>query len=91
MRGRLFAFVQTGCRVALFLSIFVASVLAGMFALRHIDDRAGVPVLADVWAALRGRPFGTSSPADEGPESLCVLSGGDELLASDALDHATSP
>lgn len=106
VRGRVFAFVQTGCRVTLFLSVFTTSVLvgvggshevrlgglavavstsrvillvtgiatavAGAFALRHIDDRSGVPVLADLWAALRGRAVarpeppepGTSSPSD---------------------------
>ncbi|HEY7596179.1 MAG TPA: MFS transporter [Actinophytocola sp.] len=89
VRGRVFAFVQTGARVVLLASIFVSSVLvgiggshwvrlgdvafsvstarvillavgiamatAGALTLRQIDDRAGVPLLADLRAALRGR------------------------------------
>jgi len=33
-------------------------VLVGRLALRQMDDRAGVPVRADVWRALRRRPLG---------------------------------
>lgn len=106
VRGRVFAFVQAGCRFTLFLSLFTASVLvgvggshwvrlggwdfsvsmsrvillvtgiatvvAGRFALRRIDDRAGVPVLRDLWAAVRGRP---AEPTDEGPELAEVQEG----------------
>jgi dTMP kinase len=89
VRGRVFAFVQTGARVVLLLSIFVTSVLVGVGGshwirlgaaefsvsttriilltvglamavtgartLRRIDDRTGVPILADVRGALRTR------------------------------------
>ncbi len=36
----------------------VVGVLAGIAAFRQMDDKPGVPVLADVWGSLRGRPLG---------------------------------
>jgi dTMP kinase len=33
------------------------AVLAGVAAFRQMDDKRGVPVLADIWASLRGRPL----------------------------------
>jgi dTMP kinase len=40
--------------------LFVAGVLgvaAGVSAFRQMDDKRGVPVLADLWGSLRGRPL----------------------------------
>jgi dTMP kinase len=36
----------------------VVGVLAGVGAFRQMDDKPGVPVLADLWSSLRGRPLG---------------------------------
>jgi dTMP kinase len=36
----------------------VVGVLAGIGAYRQMDDKRGVPVLADLWGSLRGRPLG---------------------------------
>jgi dTMP kinase len=36
----------------------VVGVLAGIAAFRQMDDKPGVPILADVWGSLRGRPLG---------------------------------
>ena len=36
----------------------VVGVLAGIAAFRQMDDKRGVPVWADVWGSLRGRPLG---------------------------------
>jgi dTMP kinase len=96
MRGRVFAFMQTGTRVVLMLSISVSSALvglggsrqlriadlgisisstrlllvaAGVFgiitgisAFRQMDDKPGVPVLADLWGSVRGRPLSVPEP-----------------------------
>jgi dTMP kinase len=92
VRGRVFAFVQTGTRVVLMLAISLSGVLVGlgssrevsvggagaipisstrvllfaggvfgivtgMSAFRQMDDKVGVPVLADLWSSIRGRPL----------------------------------
>jgi dTMP kinase len=96
VRGRAFAFVQTGTRVVLMLTIALSSVLvgaggsrriavaglsvpvsttrllllvaglfgvvAGVIALRQMDDKPGVPVLADLFGSLRGRPLSAAEP-----------------------------
>jgi dTMP kinase len=88
VRGRVFAFIQTGTQVTLLLTISLSSfivglggvrrilgftmsttrpmlfaagvfgIVAGLIALRQMDDRPGVPLLADVIGSLRGRPLG---------------------------------
>jgi dTMP kinase len=96
MRGRAFAFVQTGTRVVLMLTISLSSVIvgaggsrhlslgftdvevsstrpllalagifgvfAGIVALRQMDDKKGVPLLADVLGSIRGRPLSPDEP-----------------------------
>ncbi|MFF5234326.1 dTMP kinase [Dactylosporangium sp. NPDC000521] len=96
MRGRAFAFVQTGTRVVLMLTISLSSVIvgaggsrlldlgfaevqisstrpllaiagvlgvmAGIIALRQMDDKKGVPLLADVLGSIRGRPLSPDEP-----------------------------
>jgi dTMP kinase len=91
MRGRAFAFVQTGTRVVLLLASALSSVvvgaggsreihlaffavaisttrmllgasglvgvIVGIFAFKQMDDKPGVPVLADLIGSLRGRPL----------------------------------
>jgi dTMP kinase len=92
VRGRVFAFVQTGTRVVLMLAISLSGVLVGLgssrevsvgdagafpisstrvllfaggvfgivtglSAFRQMDDKPGVPVLADLWGSIRGRPL----------------------------------
>ena len=44
-------------RVVLFVAGIVG-VLAGIAAFRQMDDKRGVPVFADLWGSLRGRPLG---------------------------------
>ena len=96
LRGRAFAFVQTGTRVVLMLSIALSSILvgaggsrlldlgfaavqvsttrpllaiagafgvvAGLIALRQMDDKPGVPILADLFGSVRGRPLSPAEP-----------------------------
>ncbi|GAA0709978.1 dTMP kinase [Dactylosporangium roseum] len=96
MRGRAFAFVQTGTRVVLMLTISLSSVIvgaggtrtldlgitqvdisstrpllalagvlgviAGVFALRQMDDKKGVPIIADLVGSIRGRPLSPAEP-----------------------------
>ncbi|GAA4909063.1 dTMP kinase [Stackebrandtia albiflava] len=91
VRGRIFAFINTGARVVLMGSVAGAgvvagygsarrvdlwlfsidlsfsrllllvaaalSVFAGVLAFRQMDDKPGVPVLADLWGSIRGRPL----------------------------------
>ncbi|WP_432834456.1 dTMP kinase [Dactylosporangium sp. CA-092794] len=40
----------------------VLGVLAGSFALRQMDDKRGVPILADLFGSLRGRPLSPGDP-----------------------------
>jgi dTMP kinase len=45
--------------------LFVAGVfgtVAGYWALRQMDDKPGVPLLADLWASMRGRPLALVGP-----------------------------
>src|SRR5438067_4015742 len=87
VRGRVFAFIQTGTQVTLLLTISLSSVvvglgssreiagvpisttrillfcagpfgvIAGLTALRQMDDKRGVPLLADLIGSVRGRPL----------------------------------
>lgn len=47
--------------------LIVAAVLVawlGVVAFRRMDDKPGVPVLADLWSSLRGRPLSPAVPTD---------------------------
>ena len=100
VRGRVFAFIQTGTQVTLLLTISLSSflvgiggsrrilgftmsttrplllaagvfgIVAGLGALRQMDDRPGVSLFADIIAALRGEPLGASSEAAAPPPHL---------------------
>ena len=54
--GRLSVTVST-TRILLLLA-GVVGVFAGIGAFRQMDDKRGVPVWADIWGSLRGRPLG---------------------------------
>jgi dTMP kinase len=135
LRGRAFAFVQTGTRVVLMLAITLSSiivgvggsrtlnlafidiqvsstrpvlaaagvlgVIAGFIALRQMDDKRGVPLLADLYGSLRGRPLSLAEPrAKQG--FFVVFEGGEgagkstqvkrlaELLRALGLDVVTT-
>ncbi|HLV58620.1 MAG TPA: dTMP kinase [Natronosporangium sp.] len=110
LRGRVFAFVHTGVRAVLMVSIAltgvlvgaggsrvlglgfvqvpisytrvllfaagVAGILAGRVAFRQMDDKPGVPVLADLWGSLRGRPLSPPEPV-AWPGLFIVFEGGE--------------
>jgi dTMP kinase len=40
----------------------ILGVLAGVFALRQMDDKKGVPILADLVGSIRGRPLSLDEP-----------------------------
>ncbi|THV41347.1 dTMP kinase [Glycomyces buryatensis] len=47
--------------------LFAAAALVvwlGITAFRNMDDKPGVPVLADLWSSLRGRPLSAAVPTD---------------------------
>jgi dTMP kinase len=48
-------------RVLLFVA-GVFGILAGRLSFRQMDDKPGVPVLADLWGSLRGRPLSVPEP-----------------------------
>jgi dTMP kinase len=48
-------------RVLLFVA-GVFGIAAGRLAFRQMDDKPGVPVLADLWGSLRGRPLSIPEP-----------------------------
>jgi len=43
----------------LLLAAGAFGIFAGLAALRQMDDKPGVPLLADLWGSVRGRPLGT--------------------------------
>jgi dTMP kinase len=111
VRGRVFAFIQTGTRVVLMLAISLSGVLvglggsrllfkvaglgvalsstrllllaagvfgvlAGLGALRQMDDKTGVPILADLFSSLRGRPLSVTERST-GVGLFVVFEGGE--------------
>lgn len=107
VRGRVFAFIQTGTQVTLLLTISLSSVVvgygssrqllgvpvsttrillfgAGLFgvvigfgALRQMDDKRGVPLLADVLGSIRGRPLSLGDHQVSRAGIFVVVEGGD--------------
>ncbi|HYN97823.1 MAG TPA: dTMP kinase, partial [Pilimelia sp.] len=56
-----FAVPVSTTRVLLFAA-GVLGVLAAISSFRQMDDKPGVPVLADLWGSLRGRPLSAAEP-----------------------------
>lgn len=46
----------------LLLAAGVGGIFAGLSAFRQMDDKPGVPVLADLWGSIRGRPLSPAEP-----------------------------
>ncbi|MFI5839649.1 dTMP kinase [Catenuloplanes sp. NPDC051500] len=47
---------------ALLLIAGAVGIVAGISAFRQMDDKRGVPVLADLWGSMRGRPLSAAEP-----------------------------
>jgi dTMP kinase len=73
MAGESFTFSTT--RILLLVAGAVG-VLAGVAAFRQMDDKRGVPILADLWGSLRGRPLGIPE-AVTGRGAFIVFEGGE--------------
>jgi dTMP kinase len=71
-------------RVVLFGAGLVG-VLAGIAAFRQMDDKRGVPVLADLWGSLRGRPLGVPEHATR-RGAFIVFEGGEGAGKSTQVD-----
>ncbi|WP_439650291.1 dTMP kinase [Glycomyces amatae] len=59
--------------------LFVAAALVawlGVTAFKSMDDKPGVPVLADLWSSLRGRPLSAAVPV-QGSGFFVVFEGGE--------------
>jgi dTMP kinase len=69
----------------LLLAAGVVGVLAGVGAFRQMDDKPGVPVLADLWGSLRGRPLGMPEVAPR-RGIFIVFEGGDGSGKSTQVD-----
>ncbi|WP_173041072.1 dTMP kinase [Phytohabitans flavus] len=54
----------------------VASILTGISAFRQMDDKPGVPVLADLWGSIRGRPLSAGEEV-VGAGTFVVFEGGE--------------
>lgn len=59
----------------LLLAAAVSTVWAGWKAFREMDDKPGVPVLADLWGSMRGRPLTSEAPHSRG--LLVAFEGGE--------------
>ncbi len=54
----------------------IGGILAGRTAFRQMDDKPGVPVLADLWGSIRGRPLSVPEPVSW-PGLFVVFEGGE--------------
>jgi dTMP kinase len=61
-------------------------VVAGITAFRQMDDKRGVPVLADLWGSLRGRPLSVPEAAAR-PGVFIVFEGGEGSGKSTQVDR----
>jgi dTMP kinase len=55
-------FVDISSTRLLLLSAGLVGVWTGVSAFRQMDDKHGVPVLADLWGSIRGRPLSPAEP-----------------------------
>ncbi len=60
----------------LLIAAGVVGVATGVTALRQMDDKPGVPLLADLWSSVRGRPIGLAEPP-AGRGLFVVFEGGE--------------
>jgi dTMP kinase len=63
----------------------VLGVIAGWWALRQMDDKPGVPILADLVSSIRGRPLGMPEPMMDGV--FLVFEGGEGAGKSTQIQH----
>jgi dTMP kinase len=63
----------------------VVGVLAGVAAFKQMDDKPGVPVVADFWGSVRGRPLGVPE-AVIGRGAFIVFEGGEGAGKSTQVD-----
>jgi len=67
--------VQVSSTRLLLLAAGMFGMIAGITALRQMDDKPGVPILADLISSLRGRPLGVPEPTNGGV--FVVFEGGE--------------
>ncbi len=63
----------------------VLGVAAGLWAFRQMDDKPGVPVFADLFSSMRGRPLGIPEPVTGGV--FIVFEGGEGAGKSTQIQH----
>jgi dTMP kinase len=63
----------------------VLGVAAGFWALRQMDDKPGVPILADLFSSMRGRPLGVPELVTGG--MFIVFEGGEGAGKSTQIQH----
>ncbi|HLU33724.1 MAG TPA: dTMP kinase [Natronosporangium sp.] len=68
--------IQISFTRVLLLVAGVFGILAGRLAFRQMDDKPGVPVLADLWGSMRGRPLSVPQPVSW-PGLFVVFEGGE--------------
>jgi dTMP kinase len=57
---RLLGLLNVSTTRPLLLAAGVFGIVTGVIALRQMDDKHGVPLLADLWSSMRGRPLGVA-------------------------------
>jgi dTMP kinase len=62
---------------AVLLIAAVVAILAGVIAYRQMDDRRGIPLLGELFAALRGVPYAPAEPEAAGRGVLIAFEGGE--------------
>ncbi len=72
----------------LLLAAGIVGVVAGISAFRQMDDKKGVPVLADLWGSMRGRPLSPAEPFTA-HGIFVVFEGGEGAGKSTQVDRLT--